>query len=69
MVAYFVDGDMGILHRNPPEKASIAIVKAIGERNPRIITDHFFTYEGEEYDAVKEPEKVVQLHKRVYGKM
>ncbi len=69
LVAYFVDGDTGILHRNPPEKASIAIVKAIGERNPRIITDHFFTYEGEAYDAVKEPEKVVQLHKRVYGKM
>lgn len=68
LVAYIADRELGFLHRNPPEKPSLAIVKAIGERNPRVITDHFFTYEGKEYDAVRKPEEVILLHKRVYGK-
>ena len=57
------------MQRNPPEKASLAIVKAIRERNPRVISDHFFSYEGKEYDAVKNPEEVIRLHKQVYGKL
>lgn len=68
LVAYTMDEDRAYLNRNPPEKVSLAIVKAIGERNPRIITDHFFTYEGKEYDAVRKPEEVVRLHQQVYGK-
>ena len=44
-------------------------MKAIRERNPRVISDHFFSYEGKEYDAVKNPEEVIQLHKQVYGKL
>ncbi len=68
LVAYIADGELGVLHRDPPEKASIAIVNAIRQRNPKIITDHFFSYEGKEYDAVRNPEEVIRLHKRVYGK-
>ena len=37
--------------------------------DPRVISDHFFSYEGKEYDAVKNPEEVIQLHKQVYGKL
>lgn len=69
LVAYVVESELGFLHRDPSEKASLAIVNAIRERNPKIITDHFFSYEGKEYDAVRKPEEVIQLHKRVYGKM
>lgn len=69
LVAYVANQELGFLQRDPAEKPSLAIVNAIKERNPRIITDHFFTYEGKEYDAVREPEEVIRLHKRVYGKM
>lgn len=69
LVAYIADGELGFLQRNPPEKASIAIVEAIAKHNPRIVTDHFFTYEGKEYDAVRKPEEVIQLHKQLYGNM
>ena len=69
LIAYITEGELGFMQRNPPEKASLAIVKAIRERNPRVISDHFFSYEGKEYDAVKNPEEVIQLHKQVYGKL
>lgn len=68
LVAYIADRDLGFLQRNPPEEASLDIVKAIAEHNPRIVTDHFFTYEGKDYDAVRKPEEVVELHKRLYKK-
>ncbi len=68
LVAYIADGELGFIQRNPPEKASLAIVKAIAEHNPGIITDHFFTYEGKEYDAVRNPEEVIRLHRQLYGK-
>ena len=69
LIAYVTDDELGFMQRNPPEKPSLSIVKAIGERNPRVITDHYFSYEGKEYDAVRKPEEVIQLHKRVYGKI
>ena len=69
LIAYITEGELGFMQRNPPEKASLAIVKAIRERNPRVISDHFFSYEGKEYDAVKNPEEVIRLHKQVYGKL
>lgn len=68
LLAYGLDGEYAYLYTSPPEKASLEIVKAIGERNPRIITDHHFAYEGKEYDAVQDVNGVIALHKRVYGK-
>ena len=68
LVAYGLDNDWGFLQRDAPEKASLEIVKVISEHNPKIITDHHFTYEGIEYDAVRGLEDVIALHKRVYGR-
>lgn len=68
LLAYGLDGEYAYLYTSPPEKASLEIVKAIGERNPRIITDHHFAYEGKEYDGVQDVNGVIALHKRVYGK-
>lgn len=68
LLAYPLHGDWVYCWTSPPEKASLEIVKAIGEHNPRIITDHHFIYEGKEYDAVSGMDEVKELHKRVYGK-
>ncbi len=68
LIAYPLHGDWVYCWTSPPEKASIEIAKAIGQRNPRIITDHHFAYEGKEYDAVGGMDEVKELHKRVYGK-
>ena len=68
LVAYPLNGEYGFLQKSPPEKASLEIVKAISERNPKIITDHHFAYEGKEYDAVRGLDDVIALHKRVYGR-
>lgn len=68
LVAYPLSNDYGFLQRNPPEKASVEIVNAISKRNPKIITDHHFAYEGKQYDAVKGLDDVIALHKRVYGR-
>ena len=68
LIAYPLHGDWVYCWTSPPEKASLEIVKAIGERNPRIITDHHFTYEGKEYDAVSGMDAVKELCKQVYGK-
>jgi len=67
-VAYPLNSEWGVLLRNPSEKACLEIVKAISERNPKIITDHHFAYEGKEYDAVRGLDDVIALHKRVYGR-
>ncbi len=67
-VAYPLNSEWGILMREPPEKASLEIVKAIAERNPKVITDHHFSYEGKEYDAVRGLDDVIALHKRVYAR-
>ncbi len=67
-VAYPVNSEWGILMRSPSEKASLEIVKAISERNPKVITDHHFSYEGKEYDAVRGLDEVIALHKRVYAR-
>ncbi len=64
-VAYFTDGENGVLMDSPPEKASLEIVKAIEARNPMVITSHHFTYEGKTYDAVRDADEVVALHKRL----
>ena len=66
--AYPLNGEWGFMQDSPPKKASLEIVKAIGERNPKIITDHHFMYEGVQYDAVRGLDQVIALHKRVYGR-
>lgn len=68
LIAYAVDGEWGFYVNSPPEKASIEIVKAIGEHNPKIITEHHFAYEGKEYDAIKGADAVIALHKQVFRK-
>ena len=68
LVAYPLNGEYGFLQDSPPEKASMEIVKLISERNPKIITEHQFAYEGKEYDAVRGLDEVIALHKRVYGR-
>ncbi len=68
LVAYPLNGEWGFMQDSPPKKASLEIVKAIGERNPKIITDHHFMYEGVQYDAVRGLDQVIALHKRVYGR-
>lgn len=68
LIAYATDRDWGFYYNSPPEKASLEIVKVIREHNPRIITDHHFSYEGKEYDAVRGLEDVIALHKRIYEK-
>lgn len=67
-VAYPLNSEWGILQTSPPEKASLEIVKAIAERNPKVITEHHFSYEGKEYDAVRGLDEVIALHKRVFGR-
>lgn len=68
LIAYAMDEDGGYVYTSPPEKASLEIVRAVRERNPKIIADHHFVYEGKEYDAVGGIDEVIALHKRVYGK-
>ncbi len=68
-VAYPLNSEWGILMRDPSEKASLEIVKAIAERNPKVITEHHFSYEGKEYDAVRGLDEVIALHKRFYGRI
>ncbi len=68
LIAYPLHVDWVYCWTSPPEKASLEIVKTIGEHNPRIITDHHFIYEGKEYDAVGGMDEVKALYKRVYGK-
>lgn len=67
-IAYPVEGEWTFVMDSPPEKASLEIVKLVKEHNPKVITDHFFAYEGKEYDAFGGMEEVIELHKRVYGK-
>ena len=65
LVAYTDDGDLGVLYKDPPEKACLEMIDAIAAHNPLIITDHHFSYEGREYDAVRQPEEVISLHRRM----
>lgn len=67
-IAYPVAGEWSFVMDSPPEKASLEIVKLVAKHNPKVITDHFFAYEGKEYDAFGGMEEVIELHKRVYGK-
>lgn len=67
-IAYPLNSEWGIYLNSPPEKASLEIVTAVSERNPKVITDHHFSYEGKEYDAVRGLDEVIALHKRVYGR-
>lgn len=68
LIAYPLDSEWGFMYKSPPKKASLEIVKAMGERNPKIITEHHFAYEGKEYDAVRGMDDVIALHKQVYGR-
>lgn len=67
LIAYASDGDLTFFYDSPPEKASIELVEAIAAHNPLIITDHHFSYEGKDYDAVRQPEEVIALHLRMRG--
>lgn len=66
LIAYGCNDDRAWYYNSPPEKASLEIVEAIEAHNPLIITDHHFAYEGKEYDAVRRPEEVIALHRRMY---
>lgn len=65
LIAYASDGDLVYYYNSPPEKASLELVEAVEAHNPLVITEHHFTYEGKEYDAVRNPEEVVALHQRI----
>jgi len=67
-VAYPLNSEWGVLLRDVSEKTGTEIVKAIAERNPKIITEHHFSYEGKEYDAVRGLDEVIALHRRVYAR-
>lgn len=68
LIAYASDGERSLLFKDPPEKASIELVEAIAARNPLIITDHHFSYEGKDYDAARRPEEVIALHLKMRGR-
>lgn len=68
LIAYPLDAEKGFIITEPPEKASLEIVKAVKERNPKVITDHHFAYEGKEYDAAAGMDQVIELHRQVYGR-
>ncbi len=68
LIAYSLDAERGFIITEPPERASLEIVKAVRERNPKIIADHHFAYEDREYDAAAGMDQVIELHKRVYGR-
>lgn len=65
LIAYASDGDLVYYYNSPPEKESLEIVSALETHNPLIITDHHFTYEGKEYDAVRESDEVIALSRRM----
>lgn len=65
LIAYSTDGENVFCYRNPPEKASLEIVEAVEARNPMVITEHHFTYEGKEYDGVRGCDEVIAFHKRI----
>ncbi len=67
-VAYPLNSEWGVLLRDVSEKTGMEIVKAIAERNPKVITEHHFSYEGKEYDAVRGLDEVIALHRRVYAR-
>ncbi len=67
-VAYPLNSEWGVLLRDVSEKTGLEIVKAIAERNPKVITEHHFSYEGKEYDAVRGLDEVIALHRRVYAR-
>lgn len=66
LIAYGTDKERGFMAREQGnEKTNMEIVEAIASRNPMVITDHHFVYEGKEYDAVRRPEEVIDLHERI----
>lgn len=66
LVAYGTNSEYCYVAREEgSEKANLEIVQAIASRNPMVITDHHFAYEGKEYDAVRGLEEVIALHKRI----
>ena len=66
LVAYGTNSEYCYVAReNGSEKANLEIVQAIAARNPMVITDHHFAYEGKTYDAVRGIEDVIALHKRI----
>ena len=66
LVAYGTNSEFCYVEReNGSEKANLEIVQAVKDRNPMVITDHHFAYEGKTYDAVRGLDDVIALHKRV----
>lgn len=66
-VAYSNDKKMAISNFSIKEKDAVEIVQAVLKRNPSVIHDHHFMYEGKEYDAVRDMDEVIALHNKVTG--
>ena len=48
---------------------SLEVVDELCKRNPSIIRDQIFIYEGKQYDLLKDGAAIVELHKRVCGEV
>lgn len=66
-VAYSRDKNLAYLSSDGSEKTSLEIVEAIASRNPAVITDHHFLYQGKEYDAAQGMDDVIALHNQITG--
>jgi len=64
-LAYSLDGSREYIAHELKEKAAMEVVEAVASRNPLVITDHRFLYEGKEYDAVSGRKAVLDLCRSV----
>lgn len=66
-VAYTRDKNMAYLGSDMSEKAALEVIAAVSSRNPAVITDHHFMYQGKQYDAAQEMDEVIALYNSVTG--
>lgn len=66
-VAYSRDKNMEFLTSDIKEAAAQEIVEMIAKRHPAVVTHHHFLYQGKEYDAAREMDKVIELYNIVTG--
>lgn len=64
-IAYGTDEKRMYMLYDLNEKAAREVVDAVASRNPMVITDHHFMYEGKEYDAVRGMKDVICLYQQV----
>lgn len=67
LVAYSRDKKMAVTKIGVSEKVGVEIVDAVAKRNPAVIKDHHFMYEGREYDAAQGMDDVIELYERMTG--